>query len=91
MKAEHLLISRRVQGVGYRAWLVGEATQRSISGWVRNLGTGQVEAVICGDSGQVDELARLCETGPRFANVTHVQRTGHAPPPDQQFRYLASA
>ncbi len=41
----HVSITGRVQGVGYRAFVEGEAVARGLSGWVRNRRDGSVEAV----------------------------------------------
>ena len=46
-----LSITGRVQGVGYRDWLVETAQRLRLSGWVRNRLDGSVEAVIVGDDG----------------------------------------
>ncbi len=72
MKSVHFFISGRVQGVGYRDWLVREATLRGLRGWVRNVGQGQVEAVICGAPGEVDACVAACWSGPPAARVDAV-------------------
>jgi acylphosphatase len=48
LRAAHVRIVGRVQGVGYRAWTVDEARRRGLSGWVRNRSDGDVEAVFSG-------------------------------------------
>ena len=45
----HVMISGRVQGVGYRAWTAREAERRGLSGWVCNRRDGSVEAVFSGE------------------------------------------
>jgi acylphosphatase len=90
MKAERLLISGRVQGVGYRDWLVAEAARLGVTGWVRNLGADQVEAVVCGPHESIDHIVSLCRRGPRWANVTDVQRNVHAVVSEPEFRRLPS-
>ena len=50
---KHYLISGRVQGVGFRAFTERSARQLNLSGWVRNLEDGRVEAVV---QGHVDVL-----------------------------------
>ena len=45
----HLTLTGQVQGVGYRAWFARLAQAKEVGGYVKNLNTGQVEAVIVGD------------------------------------------
>ena len=52
IQAVHVLIMGRVQGVGYRAWVAREANAAGLSGWVRNLSSGDVEAVFSGPPGE---------------------------------------
>jgi acylphosphatase len=59
----HLLIHGRVQGVGYRAFLDAEARQRGLSGWTRNLRSGEVEAVVAGPAEAVEALIAACRGG----------------------------
>ena len=68
----HLAIHGRVQGVGYRAWMAGEASRLGLSGWVRNRRDGTVEATVGGDPDKVAELLALARRGPRLASVSHV-------------------
>lgn len=65
-----LVITGKVQGVGYRQWFVDQLKHRGIPGWIRNLPDGSVEAVI---HGSLDTLQPLCDevpNGPEHANVT---------------------
>lgn len=71
-KAVHVRITGRVQGVGYRAWTVDEARRRGLSGWVRNLADGDVEAVFSGPTAVVDDMVAACWRGPSLARVNHV-------------------
>jgi acylphosphatase len=91
VRAERLIITGRVQGVGYRDWLVAEATRLGLTGWVRNLGHDQVEAVLCGADGAVEEAVALCRQGPGWARVAGVQRFSHEAAEYADFRRLASA
>jgi acylphosphatase len=70
--ALHLRIKGRVQGVFYRNWLIKEAEQRGVRGWVRNRTDGSVEAVLAGEMDAVRELAKLCHQGPPKAQVETV-------------------
>ena len=62
-----------MQGVGYRAWLAGEAVARQLDGWVRNRSDGTVEALLSGDVVAIDEVVRRCEAGPALARVDRVE------------------
>lgn len=66
-------ITGRVQGVGFRAWMVRQANARSLSGRVRNLPGGVVEAVFCGPPEAVDEMIEACKDGPNWAIVAAVE------------------
>lgn len=72
-KTLHLRIAGRVQGVGYRAWLCGEARSRGLTGWVRNRSDDTVEAVVSGPSQTVDDIVNLCRDGPPAALVSGVE------------------
>lgn len=60
----HLLISGRVQGVGYRDWMRVKARALGLDGWVRNLSSGEVEAVAAGTPAAVRNLIIACHSGP---------------------------
>ncbi len=67
-----VVIAGRVQGVWYRKWTVGEATRRGLSGWVRNLSDGRVEAVFSGVDEGVKAMVAACHDGPPAAEVRTV-------------------
>jgi acylphosphatase len=72
--AIHVLISGRVQGVGYRAWCTREAARLGLSGWVRNLTDDRVEAVFAGDEERLRLMVESCKTGPLAAKVKNIER-----------------
>lgn len=78
-RAVHLLISGRVQGVFFRQSTQNLARRLGLSGWVRNLPDGRVEAKVWGSAEAVNELARWCHTGPANAFVTDVAMTDTEP------------
>jgi acylphosphatase len=71
--AKRLVIEGRVQGVGYRYWAEGTASELGLSGWVRNLRDGRVEMSIAGDAGQIAKMIEACWKGPRPARVDQVR------------------
>ena len=70
--AIRVLVSGRVQGVGYRAWAVTEARKLELGGWVRNRHDGTVEMVLSGDEGAIRRMIGACHSGPPFARVDTV-------------------
>ena len=62
----------RVQGVGYRYFVVREARDLDLSGWVANEPDGSVTVVAEGLRHHLVELVRRLETGPPAASVRHV-------------------
>jgi acylphosphatase len=67
-----VLISGRVQGVYFRGSCQRMAEQHGVSGWVRNLADGNVEAVFEGPAEQVSRLVEWSHHGPRSAVVEAV-------------------
>jgi acylphosphatase len=68
----HITVRGKVQGVGYRAWIEGEAVARNLAGWVRNRKDGTVEAVLAGPEDAVAALIAKCQYGPGMARVTTI-------------------
>jgi len=62
-----------VQGVFFRSTTAREAHLRGVTGWVRNLPDGRVEAVFEGDEEAVEAIIAFCRRGPRGARVTSVE------------------
>lgn len=74
MKARvHVWVSGRVQGVYFRYKTLEEARRYGVTGWVRNLIDGRVEAVFQGDEAAVTHMIMFCREGPAYARVDHVQ------------------
>ncbi|HKJ82392.1 MAG TPA: acylphosphatase [Mariprofundaceae bacterium] len=63
----------RVQGVFFRHHTKQQAKHLGISGWVRNLPDGSVEAVICGSTEQLDRMESWLAEGPEGANVEKME------------------
>lgn len=62
-------VEGRVQGVGFRAFVVRAAARLHVMGWVRNRLDGAVEIVAAGPNDAVEELARAAKRGPWAARV----------------------
>jgi acylphosphatase len=69
-----VVITGRVQGVGYRAWLEYQAVASGLEGWVRNRKDGSVEALFCGNAKVVAEMVALCRHGPPSSRVAAVTK-----------------
>ena len=74
MSAIRLVISGRVQGVGFRAFVERQAYKRGVRGWVRNRRDGTVEALFIGDDGALAGMEAACRRGPSMAAVTQLDR-----------------
>jgi acylphosphatase len=70
--ARRLVISGRVQGVGFREATVDAARAAGVAGWVRNRADGTVEVLVQGSPDAVDRLVAWCRRGPPLARVAGV-------------------
>ena len=71
--AVRVLVSGRVQGVWFRDSCRAEASLLGVSGWVRNLADGRVEAWFEGHRAAVDRVVEWCRQGPPRARVSGVE------------------
>jgi acylphosphatase len=69
------IVKGRVQGVGFRAFVNGQAVKLGITGWVRNRWDGTVEVLAEGERQQLDQLVVALHRGPRSSYVTAVNPT----------------
>ena len=70
----HLLVSGRVQGVGFREFTRRTALRVGVGGWVRNLSDGRVEVVADGERPALDALVSAVSSGPPGALVRDVRQ-----------------
>ncbi|WP_328516576.1 acylphosphatase [Tardiphaga alba] len=75
----HVIVTGRVQGVGYRAWTGDQAILLGLQGWVRNRRDGSVEAVFAGPKDAVMEMIELCHRGPRRRGSIMSCQATHCP------------
>lgn len=71
--SKHLIISGRVQGVGFRHFTYKTARELGIKGWVKNLRNGTVETVFTGSPEDVYTMKERLEEGPPRARVQHIE------------------
>ncbi|HEU0233941.1 MAG TPA: acylphosphatase [Gallionella sp.] len=76
-KTLRLVIHGRVQGVFFRDSMRREAQNLVVSGWVRNLSDGTVEAAVQGEPAAVDAIVRWAHRGPQRAQVERVEIEPH--------------
>ncbi len=73
MQIRHLIITGRVQGVGFRNYMEYKARQFQITGWVRNRRDGSVEAMIQGTPENVEAMIVRAHRGPPKSDVAAVK------------------
>jgi len=69
MKAIHIIVKGRVQGVNFRRYAVQRALELGIKGFVRNLANEDVEIIAEGNEENVKEFAKICSIGPSAAEI----------------------
>jgi acylphosphatase len=78
-KRVRIWVEGRVQGVAFRYYTRDAATREGVSGWVRNLEDGRVEAVFEGEADSVDRMALWCRVGSPGSRVDLVTVEEEAP------------
>jgi len=68
----HLRVTGRVQGVGFRWFVMDRAQEAGVCGWVRNERDGSVEAVVQGPPPVVETVIEAVRRGPMGARVDAV-------------------
>jgi acylphosphatase len=71
--SRHVLVSGRVQGVGFRWFARERAQELGLAGWVRNLPDGRLELVLEGSEEPMRMMLAWLAKGPPAAGVTHVE------------------
>ncbi len=81
----YLTVMGKVQGVGYRRWFAKQAQAKGLTGYVKNLANGEVEAVIYGERCAVQEMLDQSLVGPSCAEVTYLHYRSYDQTDDQGF------
>jgi acylphosphatase len=69
----HVFVTGRVQGVGFRVHTQMQAESLGLTGWVRNVWDGRVEAVFEGPPHTIQRMVTWCHRGAPAAHVTNVE------------------
>ena len=88
--AARLIVTGRVQGVGYRWWTVGQARRFGLRGWVRNRRDGSVEILAIGEPRALDRLQTVCARGPDAAHPDKVTRETGLPDASVGFAQIST-
>jgi acylphosphatase len=72
--AYRYVVTGRVQGVGYRYFVLRQADALGVSGFARNLSDGSVEVLGEGNADALADFEARLREGPAFAEVTNVER-----------------
>ncbi|MFP6741755.1 MAG: acylphosphatase [Alphaproteobacteria bacterium] len=86
--AVRVRITGRVQGVGYRYWVVDQEALLHLDGWVRNRRDGGVEAVFVGPGEALTDMIAQCHQGPVLARIDGVAETPYSEAVAAGFRAL---
>ena len=79
MQRRRVIVRGHVQGVFFRETTKRRAAAAGLSGWVRTLPDGSVEAVFEGEREEVDRLVAFVRDGPRGARVDWVDVVSEEP------------
>jgi acylphosphatase len=82
----HVFVEGKVQGVWFRDSAWQEAKRLGLTGWVRNLQDGRVEAVYEGTRETVEEMLAWTNRGPERADVIRVEILDEEPKGEQAFK-----
>lgn len=72
MKGVRLIIQGRVQGVGFRYYVLHRARELGIKGYVKNLPDGNVLVEAVGENENLARFMDWCRQGPPLARVTGI-------------------
>lgn len=85
MNCVRYIVRGRVQGVGFRAYVLRQARALSLRGFVRNLNDGSVECMACGEAAALKTLARSLRAGPPHAQVNDLAEQTAPPEEFEEF------
>lgn len=65
----HVFVNGDLSGVDFRQDIAAKANELGVTGWVRNLPDGRVEAVLEGPRDEVYRVVGVCRAGPKVDSV----------------------
>ena len=84
----HIVISGRVQGVGYRYFALNSANELGLAGWVRNRPDGSVEIEAEGSQAPLDSFVLRLHQGPKWSSVENVAVSQIEPKNEKKFEVV---
>ena len=75
----HIIVSGKVQSVGYRYFSRMKAVQYGVTGWAKNLSDDTVEIVAIGNKDQLDPFIEDLRRGNPFSTITNLKMTESEP------------
>jgi len=88
--ARRYIVSGRVQGVGYRYFVMHEAVALGVAGWARNLADGRVEVLAAAEDAVLHAFEGRLWQGPPHARVSALDAEPAEPPERPGFHILSS-
>ena len=82
----HVFVSGDLDGASFSQAVADKAIEQGVTGWVRNLSDGRIEAVLEGPRDEVYRVVGLCRAGPNGARVAGVQVDREPPRNEKVFK-----
>ncbi|WP_320007428.1 acylphosphatase [Maridesulfovibrio sp.] len=73
IRSYHCVVTGKIQGVFFRAWVSDHAAALGLNGWVRNLDENRKEVLLQGDEAKVAEMRTRLLVGPPLSQVADVK------------------
>lgn len=71
-KSVRVYIDGTVQGIFFRGFIKENAERHNVKGFARNLEDGRIEVFLEGNTDDVNKMIELCRTGPKHADIKHI-------------------
>jgi acylphosphatase len=82
----HVFVSGDLDGADFAQAVADKATEQGVTGWVKRLSDGRIEAVLEGPRDEVYRVVGLCRAGPNGARVSGVQVDREPPRNEKAFK-----